>query len=306
MSESNINKEIDLIELFKSIWHRKIFVIILTAFFCLGSFLVSFSFPVLYKSTSVLAPTSSDSKNSNPLSSVSAVASFAGINIGSQQDAKLAEAIKILTTVEFFAELNLGEIDTPTLMAVKGWSKKQNELIFNKSVFDPESGIWFEGRGLEPLILARHSKFLESFNVRQDQSTGFIEISYEHPSPNVAKKWLEYIIFMLDSKMRQEDKANASKSIDYLQIELSKTNFTEVKQVIAELLKQQVQTLSLVEASNNYVFKVLDPPYLPEVRIQPIRSNYIISGFILGLFFSVVLCLIAPNKTNLKIKLKRK
>ena len=44
----------------------------------------------------------------------------------------------------------------------------------------------------------------------------------------------------------------------------------------------------MVEANDNYIFKVLDSPIVPELKVKPKRSFIVISGTILGMVLSAL------------------
>ena len=49
-----------------------------------------------------------------------------------------------------------------------------------------------------------------------------------------------------------------------------------------------MKRLMMVEANDNYIFKVLDPPIAPELKSQPKRALIVILGTILGMVLSAV------------------
>ena len=61
--------------------------------------------------------------------------------------------------------------------------------------------------------------------------------------------------------------------------------------VIAEVLAQQIQTLTLIEANNNYVFDFIDPPAVMEKKSEPRRAIICIVGALLGGFIGVIFAL---------------
>ena len=70
------------------------------------------------------------------------------------------------------------------------------------------------------------------------------------------------------------------------------TNLAQIKQVIAELLQEETQKLTLIEANQFYVFDYIDPPAVMEQKSEPKRSIISILGALLGLMLGVVLVLI--------------
>jgi len=72
----------------------------------------------------------------------------------------------------------------------------------------------------------------------------------------------------------------------------SKTTFSEIKQVIAQLLQQKTQKLTLIEVNDFYVFEYIDPPVVMEKKIGPKRSIICIFGALLGVILGTLMVLI--------------
>ena len=112
-----------------------------------------------------------------------------------------------------------------------------------------------------------------------------------HYSPHEAKKWLEKIIKEINETTRVSDREEAQNSIDYLTREMRKTSNMGVQDSISRLIEEQMKTIMLVNASPEYLFKVLSPPYAPELKNYPRRSIFLIVslliGFILGCLYLV-------------------
>ena len=70
------------------------------------------------------------------------------------------------------------------------------------------------------------------------------------------------------------------------------TNYTEIKQVVAEILKQKMQQLALIEANEFYVFSYLDQPAVARNNRDPSRTSICILGTILGFMLGVLFVLI--------------
>jgi LPS O-antigen subunit length determinant protein (WzzB/FepE family) len=88
--------------------------------------------------------------------------------------------------------------------------------------------------------------------------------------------------------MRDQDRQTATRSIAYLNSLAPSVNYEEIKKALASLQEEQMKRLMLIEANNNYIFKVLDSPIVPEIKLKPMRSIIVILGTILGMILSVV------------------
>ena len=60
------------------------------------------------------------------------------------------------------------------------------------------------------------------------------------------------------------------------------TNLTEIKKVLSELLKNEMQKLTLIEARKDYIFRVLHTPIAPELKDKPSRATLCVIGTFLG------------------------
>ena len=64
--------------------------------------------------------------------------------------------------------------------------------------------------------------------------------------------------------MRSIDIDNAKNSIDYLNEYYKSTNVQSLRQSISNLQESQMQKLMLASSNSDYIFKILDAPYIPE------------------------------------------
>ena len=133
--------------------------------------------------------------------------------------------------------------------------------------------------------------FSVKFSIFKDNKTGFVTISAEHQSPYVAKKWLDTIVYNINQTLREDQKKRASLSIAYLNEQIAQTSYAEIKQQLSSLVQQETEKLMLIEANEDYIFKVIDPPIVPELKSKPQRSIICILGALIGGILGVFLAL---------------
>ena len=80
--------------------------------------------------------------------------------------------------------------------------------------------------------------------------------------------------------------------MNFLNTQMALTSYTEIKQVVAQILKQKMQQLTLIEANEFYVFSYLDQPTVPKEKIEPTRSSICILGTIFGFLLGVLIVLV--------------
>ena len=68
--------------------------------------------------------------------------------------------------------------------------------------------------------------------------------------------------------------------------------------MMAEIIQQKIQTLTLIEASDFYVFDFIDPPAVMEQKSEPGRAIICIIGAILGGLLSLVIVLLRHIRSD--------
>ena len=165
-------------------------------------------------------------------------------------------------------------------MAVDSWDKDTNLLIYDEDIYNETSKIWVRDfkypQTQVPSAQESFEVFIEHLLVTEDQDSEFVTISVKHESPLIAQEWTELVVDQLNNYFRSKDKVEAEIAVSYLKEEIAKTNFTEVKQVIAELLQGRTQQLSLIEVGEYYVFAYIDPPVVMEKNLSLLDQLFVL------------------------------
>lgn len=72
--------------------------------------------------------------------------------------------------------------------------------------------------------------------------------------------------------MREKEVERATKSLIFLDQQIKNTNVQEVKKALSDLVKQETQKIVLSEASDEYVFMVIDNAVAPDFKDSPSRA----------------------------------
>ena len=137
--------------------------------------------------------------------------------------------------------------------------------------------------------------------INEDIKTGFVKISIKHQSPFIAKQWTELLVNQINSFYRQKDKIESEKAVSYLNKKIATTNLSEIKMSIAELLQEETQKLTLIEANEFYVFDYIDSPAAMEKKSEPKRSYYMHLFALMGGIISIFVVLLKHYIFNRKI-----
>ena len=286
--------EIDLKELFFVLWNNKTQIILITGLISIASIFYSLSLPNIYKSQAIISSASSSSGNlSSMVSQYSGLADMAGISIPSQGGSdKVAMGIEVIKSLNFFEKLVEKYDLFFELQAPEGWNASDNTLLINPKIYDVKEKKWVSedrfAKNGKPSIQKAHRDFIYNLSIDIDKKTQFVNISYQHFSPYVAKKVLDNILLEINEISRIEDITMSQESIKYLQKERSSTQLTEVKSGINDIIQNRIETIALAKASPEYLVKVLSDPYVPELKSLPDRKIIVILSCLLSFLFSSI------------------
>jgi LPS O-antigen subunit length determinant protein (WzzB/FepE family) len=129
-------------------------------------------------------------------------------------------------------------------------------------------------------------------------STSLINLSVEYYSPIIAKEWVDKLVAAINSHLRVRDRDEASKSIQFLERQISQTSLAEMKNVFYQLVEEQTKNLMLTEISDEYVLKTLSPARIPEEKSRPNRALICIGGTLLGFVFALLLVFLRSALTG--------
>jgi uncharacterized protein involved in exopolysaccharide biosynthesis len=281
---TSYDDEIDLKELFSVLWKAKILIIVITSFFALSSVLYALSLTNLYKSEAIL----SIAGESNPgasLSGLGGLASMAGITLPSNGENKSEIAIKTIQSRAFLKHLISFKNVLPSIMAAKSYDFQSKKIQFDPNIYNENNGMWVR---TEPSYLEVYNTYLNQVSIFRDQTSNFITVSVEHISPIFAKELLELIINETNELLRNKDLQDSSAAIAFLNTEIPKASIITMKDSINKLIHSQLEKQMLSKVNKEYILKVIEPPFIPEVKSKPVRSTICILGTLLGGMLAII------------------
>ena len=291
MTKEEINNNsdeyiVDITKILSTLWTYRKILIGLTALGGLSSIIIALNLQIIFTSTAVVIPNEQE-QSSSLTSRFGGLASLAGIEQGSGLMTKDRIAIAKIGSLQFFKE-NLYDEIIVDLAAAEDWDPVTKKLIYDPDIYDVENDILLE----KPTFQQAYESFSSSMILVENPITGLTSISIEHFSPTIAKQWATLVVSGVNNSMREEDKEEARLAIDFYQKELINTSIKSVKDLFSDLIEQEQQKFMLANVREEYVFKIIEPPVVPEKRTRPSRAKFcIIYTFISGLI-SVIFILI--------------
>ena len=285
--------ELDLKELFFIFWNKKSLIFAITFLAALISVTYSLYLPNIYLSKSTLAPTEPQDSLSSQLGNLSTLGGIAGFSLPAVPASKSQEGMERIKSFEFFDTYFLPNIKLENLMAVNYWVPDENIIIYNEKTFDSSKKEWVRKvsypKKTVPSSQEAFEEYLKIISISENKETSFINITLEHKSPFVAKKWLDIIIYQINESMRKVDADQAERSISYLNDEMNSANIKSIKDVTSKLLEKQMQTLMFTSSSKFYVFNIIDSPIVAENKSKPSRAIICILGTFFGFILSLLI-----------------
>jgi uncharacterized protein involved in exopolysaccharide biosynthesis len=229
------------------------------------------------------------------------LASLAGVDLSAGASDQTTVALEVLKSRSFIkAFINIHELLVP-IMASKGWKADTDTLEIDSDIYSSASKEWVRDVALpkkpKPSDIEAYGGFLELLNVSQDKTSGLITIAVEFYSPTQAKQWVDWLIADLNDYMRQQDLAEAERTIEYLSEQLDSTAITGMQTIFYQLIEEQTKTIMLAKVRQDYVLEEIDPAIIPEEEVKPKRALICIGITLLGGIFALIYILIRHYAT---------
>ena len=299
-------EEIDLLELVKTVWTWKWFIGGLS-FACtlLAVFVTLFIMQVMFTSNAVIQITGG--AKSSVLNSM--VSQYLGM--GNSRDGN-----KTQTIVNYLNSSSL-----------KKWIIKEYSLLqrWYPDIWDAEKKQWIVDKpeAVPTIVKAIQRETLKkAYLVSIDDQNSLITISYIDEDPKFAKTVTLGIIKELERYLAEDDLTDAKRNRIFVEKQLAKA-FKELeywerqipdKSKTYSVIKRELETtteiytelrkqyeLAKIEEDKEVVaFKVLDKPYVPELKSSPRRGMVCIMTMFVGACFGLFLCFIFEIITKMK------
>lgn len=312
-SNNNLDEEnFDLIDLFNLLYNKKIVILLFMVFTTIGGLIyLSFSTPY-YKSSIIFAtpPENLMTANSGASDLLGGVGSVLGV--GGKTAPATAYNLSILESRRFLTKFFIEENLMPELLA-KYWDKKNTQWIpMNRS---------FLGK-IKDFILGEEPNFIENdeekraelaydlfkdlISINIDKETDIITFNIEWRNPILASKWANRLLERLNESMRARTILQSQERVIYLQKEIDSTKIANVKNILFNMMENELKTSMLANVQKDYSFTIIDSAY-PSAR--PFRPRKVVilvlcllGGILLGSLYIMSIsyvCRLREAKVNI-------
>ena len=163
------------------------------------------------------------------------------------------------------------------------------KLEINNEVYDLEKKVWQEQK---PGLQAAYSAFRSILSVETNHENGLIKVAIKSQSPALAQQWVSWLIKDLNDSIRDREVKEAKKAIAFLNKQLQAEMLLEMRAMFFRLIQKQTEIIMLSNVRTDYLFRIVDPAIIPEIKSSPSRAVICILGTVFGGFLAVFLVLL--------------
>jgi uncharacterized protein involved in exopolysaccharide biosynthesis len=263
--------EIDLWELWETIWSGRWLIIAITGVFTLGGVTYALLAQEWYKADVVLAPADKKGGAGGALAQFGGLASLAGISLPGAGE---GEPVAVLKSKDFarafITDLNL----MPVLFEGADVGDKKPDIRDAVAAFD----------GVR--------------SVAEDKKTGLVTLSIRWKDPDTAAEWANVLVKRLNDRLRTQAQEESERNVAYLQREIAATSVVSLQQSMGRVLEGEMQKLMLARGNEEFAFKVIDRATPPKQRETPKRTLIALVSMLAGGFLGILVVFLRKAIAN--------
>lgn len=276
--------EIDLLHYLLILRKRAVLIILMGVIGLLGALGASFLMEVTFQAKAVIAPVKDSGAPPGLSAIVQQIESVPGVPFSSPSSA-----------TEILALLNSG------MLRKKAIETYGLLPVVLPQRWDLEKGSWKNGKPTQHEALRALEKAL---SIRHSLKDNTITITFDNTRPEDAAMFIEKLILTLNSHLSGEARRVAESNRRYLEGQLQRTSDPLIRQNIYTMIAQQIESSMMAGVMENFAFKVIDPPEVPDRKVAPRRNLMSLAGLIIalltGVLFSFVLEFIEARRNMTK------
>ena len=314
-----VTDEINLLDYWPGLWKRRRMISAITVVIVLLTAIVSLFMTNIYQAKAVIMPIASKDSSGSSLGLAALASQLGGLpGISLPSSATVAEISSLLKS-NILREKMVEQYNLLPVLFYKKWDegkktwKKRDSSGFS---LNPLRLVSMLTKNITTSSIKKPRKkdpeipdmddALRSLNkiikINREIKENTITITVDFHDPEMSAKILEYYLTSLTDYMSSEAKRVANINRKYLEEQLANTADPFIRQKTYNLIAQQIETAMMAEVKENFAFKVIDPPRVPDNKIKPKRAQMVILSFVVSLFIGIFMALILEYIQNAKAR----
>jgi uncharacterized protein involved in exopolysaccharide biosynthesis len=261
---------------------HKVLLLALASLGGAAGFALSYCFTPLYKANAVLVPSDEilGLTDNGALGGLGGLATLVGVGAPGSKENEAVETLKSRVLIRSYIEAN----GIMRILFYKRW--------------DSAAGKWKADRnGRVPTLEDGFRKFdKDILNIVENHKTGLISISVTWEDPVLAKQWTIGLVDAANDRLRTQAVDRSTRTLEYLEKVSATMSITEVKATIYKLIESEIKKQMIAAGGKDYAFRVVDPAVVPERKVFPVRSLFLVLGaLVVPAIWSLIISLRRPN-----------
>jgi len=285
MNNNIAEDEIDLKELFLTIYKHKFKILFFSLIVTSLTIIYAMSIPNSYKSEVILSP-QGQSKGSS-LGGLGALAGLAGVSLGGSSSMDALSSLNTIVNNNTFNKMMIEKYDLINKLSMHSMDKNL--------IFAANNRIFYDLLKKDKKINKKDNlygtiKLLKSIiSFSSDKKTGAITLTVSLQDRFLAKELLEIYLKESTSYLAKIDMQDLEKKLKYYKHELSNTQDIELKTQLSQLISSLMQKKVLSKASEYYVVRKITQAEVAFVqdKTKPKRALIVIVAFITSLIIAI-------------------
>ena len=284
-NEVIMEDEIDLRELFSTIYKNKFKIFFLTFIITSLTVVYTLSIPNSYKSQTKLV---SQTQAKPTLGGLGALAGMAGIDLGGSGNIDAVTSLETILTDYSFEQYMIKKYNL-----IDKFVPKHDNLVFALAYDDVYNMLHTKSSKsdvtLEEKTYNTYKEILKTISISSDKKSGLITLSAESNDRFLAKKLVEIYLKELSDRMQKLDMQSVNKQIEFYNNELNNITDISIREQLGELVTGLLQKKVLSKANEYYNVKQLTKPQVAYIKdkTKPKRSLIVVVAFITSIILGI-------------------
>ncbi len=152
-----------------------------------------------------------------------------------------------------------------------------------------------DGKSTEPSMFAAVQRFDQRVRrIEENKISGIVKLGIELPERERVAPLANELVAFANEAARTRAIAESGRSVEYLNREIERTAYVDVKQALYRLLEGQLARAMSANVRSDFAFRVIDPAVTPDLgrHVKPRRLLIMAAGALAGFALGVIAALL--------------
>ena len=269
--------EINLRELFFTIWNNKWKIVFFTFVITSATIWYVVHLPNIYKSEIILIP----QEQKSSMGGLGALAGLAGVDMGGGEVSAYSNMDIVLKDWNF-------QMSVIKKYALLEKFKNRENIVYPLGLdFSEKSED--ANISLEAQLLNTYKHILSILSISEDKKSGMIRLSIEIEDRFLAKELVDIFLKEVVEHLRKLDMKDIDLKIEFYEKELYETENLELQSKLTQLLSALIQKKMLANASQFYVVKKITDSRVVTIfeKVKPKRGLIVVVAFVTSIILGI-------------------